>query len=397
MWILALLALVLSRLARAVHNETIDDASALITYKDATLQRNITAFDSRLLWDGTVTYIVPIPDSSPTITIPFTGTAIYIFVAYPGRVEPAPSGFTVLIDGVPSGNWAAKESALLYHHLVYHNSTLPDASHTLVMQIMLGWEFYFDYAVYTSNVDPPVESPTSTTNSASSSGSTPQSPSTTISTPTIVLTVAGDASTIDILSAVTQPAETSTSIAVSISGLTQTLSGPTSTVSASGLTLSGTSPAVGGTSQAAGAAAATSSNITTIIRMAGNLPAIPMIGAFLGGVLFGGLVMLVCLILLRRRRTRKRKRAPWIFNAAGFGFDERRGTGEKGDRREKYKSATEFGEPGFEITEDAEVLARVRAEMRWHRASVQRLETDIPEGHVGGSLERCPPTYGELS
>jgi hypothetical protein len=112
-----------------------------------------------------------------------------------------------------------------------------------------------------------------------------------------------------------------------------------------------------------------------------------MIGAFLGGVLFGGLVMLVCLILLRRRRTRKRKRAPWIFNAAGFGFDER-GTGEKGDRREKYKSATEFGEPGFEITEDAEVLARVRAEMRWHRASVQRLEADIPEGHVGGSLER---------
>jgi hypothetical protein len=76
MWILALLALVLSRLARAVHNETIDDASALITYKDATLQRNITAFDSRLLWDGTVTYIVPIPDSSPTITIPFTGAPL---------------------------------------------------------------------------------------------------------------------------------------------------------------------------------------------------------------------------------------------------------------------------------------------------------------------------------
>ncbi|KAJ7856881.1 hypothetical protein B0H13DRAFT_2357208 [Mycena leptocephala] len=113
MWILALLALVLSRLTRAAHNETIDDTSPLITYHDATLQRNITAFDSRLLWDGTVTYIVPIPDSSPTITIPFNGTAIYIFVAYPGRFEPAPSGFTVLIDGVPSGNWAAKESALL--------------------------------------------------------------------------------------------------------------------------------------------------------------------------------------------------------------------------------------------------------------------------------------------
>ncbi|KAJ6549736.1 hypothetical protein B0H19DRAFT_1073657 [Mycena capillaripes] len=385
MWILALLALVLSRLARAVHNVTIDDASSLITYKDATLQHNITAFDSRLLWDGTVTYIVPIPDSSPTITIPFTGTAIYIFVAYPGLVEPAPSGFNVLIDGVPSGNWAAKESALLYHHLVYHNSALPDASHTLVMQIMSGWELYFDYAVYTSNVDPPVESPTSATNAASSSGTIPQSSSMTISTPPIILTVAEDASTIDILSTVTQPAETSTSTAVSISRLTQTLSDGTSTVSAtaSGLTLSGTPPDVGATSQAAGAATATSSNITTIIRIAGNPSAIPMIGAFLGGALFGGLVMLVCLILLRRRRARKRKHAPWIFNAAGFGFDERRGTGEKGDGCQKHTSATDFGEPGFVITEDAEVLARVRAKMRWHRASVQRLETDIPEGRVG--------------
>ncbi|KAJ7913744.1 hypothetical protein B0H13DRAFT_2325996 [Mycena leptocephala] len=394
MWILALLALVLSRLARAAHNETIDDASPLITYHDATLQRNITAFDSRLLWDGTVTYIVPIPDSSPTITIPFNGTAIYIFVAYPGRIEPAPSGFTVLIDGVPSGNWAAKESALLYHHLVYHTGTLPDASHTLVMQIMSGWEFYFDYAVYTSNVDPPVDSLTSTTNSASSSGSTPQSPSATISTPPIVLTVTGDASTVDILSTATQPAETSTSIAVSISRLTQTLSGEDSTVSALGLTLSGTSPAVGRTSQAAGAAAAASSNVAAIIRMTGNLPVVPMIGAFLGGALFGGLMMLVCLILLRRRRTRNRKRAPWIFNAAGFGFDERSPTGEKGATHEKRTSVTDFGEPGFEMTEDAEVLARVRAEMRWLRASV--LERDIPEGCLRGPLGRHPPAYGEL-
>ncbi|KAJ7874875.1 hypothetical protein B0H13DRAFT_2348445 [Mycena leptocephala] len=384
--ILALLALVLSCLARAVHNETIDDASPLITYNDATLQRKITAFDSSLLSDGTVTYIVPIPDSSPTITIPFNGTAIYIFVAYPGRIEPAPSGFTVLIDGVPSGNWAAKESALLYH-LVYHNGALPDASHTLVMQIMSGWEFYFTYAVYTNELsielgEHPAESQCE------------------------------DLDTVNCFDA------------VSISRLTQTLSGEDSTVLALGLTLSGTSPAVGRTSQAAGTAAATSSNNTAIIRMAGNPPVVPMIGAFLGGALFGGLVMLHGIHIsdwMKRSRsqalpneddlvflgedygrncdircccTRNRKRVPWIFNAAGFAFDERSPTGGKGTAREKPTSTTDFGEPEFEMMEDVEVLAHVRAEMRWLRASVQRLERDIPEGRLGGPLGWRPLELG---
>ncbi|KAJ6495193.1 hypothetical protein C8R45DRAFT_986317 [Mycena sanguinolenta] len=147
------------------NNYTIDDASPLITYNASALQRNITAFNSHLLWDGTVTYVVPTPNFSSTISIPFDGTAIYIFVAYPGRIEPAPSGFTALIDGVPAGGWDAAESALLYHHLVYHTAALPSAPHTLVMEIQPGWELYFDYAIYTSNTDPPLPSSTgSTTN-----------------------------------------------------------------------------------------------------------------------------------------------------------------------------------------------------------------------------------------
>ncbi|KAJ6495194.1 hypothetical protein C8R45DRAFT_164233 [Mycena sanguinolenta] len=352
MWIFPLLILVLSRLASAANNVTIDDASLLVTYNASALQRNITAFDSRLLGDGTVTYVVPTPDFSPTISIPFNGTAIYIFVAYPGRIEPAPSGFTALIDGVPAGGWAAAESALLYHHLVYHTAALPSAPHTLVMEIQPGWELYFDYAIYTSDADPPV----AVVSTTSSSGGKQQSSSTVISTlPTpdasepIVLTVSGAASTIDnnITSTVTQAVETS--ISVSISWATQQFSGSASaTVSVSTLTLSGTSPAGGGTSQAA-AATSSNSNNTTIIRKTGNLPVVPMISAFLGGALFATLVMVVCLNFLRRRRSRKRKRTAWTFNASRSGFNETSGKEGRGNAREKYESATDFwgvDEPG---------------------------------------------------
>ncbi|KAJ7192257.1 hypothetical protein GGX14DRAFT_596052 [Mycena pura] len=340
MWILLLLTLVFSRLACAVHNYTIDDASPLITYNaPGGLRRNHTAFDSRLLWDGTITYVVPTPNFSPTISIPFNGTAIYIFVAYPGLGQPAPSGFTALIDGVPAagvppGGWAALESALLYRHLVYHIAALPAAPHRLVMQIKPGWELYFDSAVYTSDVDPPVAVESATLSSGP--GGMQQSPSAVISTLTtldasgepIVLTIAGAASTIDnnIISTVTQAAETS--IAVSMSWVTQQVSGGATVTSAESTpTLSGTSA---------------SNNTNTIIRMTGNPPIVPMIGAFLGGALFATLVMAVCLILLRRRRTRKRKRTAWIFNEPLFGlFDEGGGRGEKGDVREKHRSVTD--------------------------------------------------------
>ncbi|KAJ7015859.1 hypothetical protein C8F04DRAFT_1204926 [Mycena alexandri] len=268
MWILPLLTLVFSRLARAVHNYTIDDASLLITYDAPVLERNHTSFDSRLLWDGTITYVAPAPNVSPTISIPFDGTAIYIFVAYPGITQPAPSGFNASIDGAHTGNWAADESALLYHHLVYHTAGLPAAPHTLVMQINPGWELYFDYAIYTSNVDPPVES------LSSNSGSTQSGPSSIVSTPPtldasepIVLTVDGRPSTVHIGSTLTQPPEISTTTAVSISMVAQTPSGGATSAPLTSLTLSsvvdGTSQGVDRTSGTAGTAAATSSQIAS--------------------------------------------------------------------------------------------------------------------------------------
>ncbi|KAJ7772365.1 hypothetical protein B0H16DRAFT_1513232 [Mycena metata] len=164
MWILTLFHFAL--LVRAAHNYTVDDASALITYNAPVLERNHTAFDSRSLFDGTITYVAPAPDFAPTISIPFNGTAIYIFIAYPGIPQSAPSGFNASIDGAPAGNWAANESALLYHHLVWHTAALPDAPHTLLMQINPEWELYFDYAIYTSDMDPPSSLSTSSTGAA---------------------------------------------------------------------------------------------------------------------------------------------------------------------------------------------------------------------------------------
>ncbi|KAJ7024979.1 hypothetical protein C8F04DRAFT_1239397 [Mycena alexandri] len=173
MWILTLFHLAL--LVSAGHNYTIDDASPLITYDAPVLERNHTSFDSHLLWDGTITYVAPASNFSPTISIPFNGTAIYIFVAYPGITQPAPSGFNASIDGAPTGNWAADESALLYHHLVYHTAGLPAAPHTLVMQINPRWELYFDYAIYTSDMDPPSSISTSSTGAAQPTSFTTES------------------------------------------------------------------------------------------------------------------------------------------------------------------------------------------------------------------------------
>ncbi|KAF7333757.1 hypothetical protein MVEN_02332400 [Mycena venus] len=144
-------------------NHTIDDASPLVTYR-AVIDRNLTGFNSSLLNNGTVTFIPATEHDSPTISMNFTGTAIYVFVAYPaGHNESFTSGFSARIDGVPYGGWAATQTAPLVNHLAYHNTTMPNGPHNFVIQVQPEWELYFDYAVYTSG-DP---DPSLSSNSAS--------------------------------------------------------------------------------------------------------------------------------------------------------------------------------------------------------------------------------------
>lgn len=161
----------------------------------------------------------------------------------------------------------------------------------------------------------------------SSSGSTMVStPSTLNPTDTIVLTVDGRTTTVDVANTVIQPAETSTATAVSISRVTQislgevTSAPPTSSATPSHLDTP--SQVSDGTSGNVVPVAISSSQITTIIRMTANPPLLPMISAFLGGALTATLVITVCLVLIRRRRTRLRKRRPWTLNATPFKFNE---------------------------------------------------------------------------
>ncbi|KAF8194759.1 hypothetical protein K438DRAFT_1827367 [Mycena galopus ATCC 62051] len=157
-------------------NTTIDDQSPLVTYR-AQIQQNPPGFNTTLLNNGTVTFIPATPTDSPTIGMNFTGTAVYVFVAYPsGFNESFISGFIARIDDVPYGGWSVDQTAPLYNHLAYANKTLSNGPHSLVLQIQPKWELYFDYLVYTSGDPDPGTTPSSTSGTLK-----PQSTSPTVS------------------------------------------------------------------------------------------------------------------------------------------------------------------------------------------------------------------------
>ncbi|KAJ6568020.1 hypothetical protein DFH09DRAFT_1278133 [Mycena vulgaris] len=142
-------------------NYTIDDASPL-------LDRNLTGFDPSRLNNGTVTFIPATVNVSPTISFNITGTAFYIFVAYPaGHNESFESGFTAWIDGVLSGGWLAANTAPMDHHLAYRNQTLSNGPHQITLKLSPKWELYFDYAIYTSGDPDPGSASTSPAASSS--------------------------------------------------------------------------------------------------------------------------------------------------------------------------------------------------------------------------------------
>ncbi|KAJ7469576.1 hypothetical protein FB451DRAFT_1176816 [Mycena latifolia] len=172
MWILPLLTLIQvsswTSVRGAQVNYTIDDASPLVQYRAPPLDRNLTGFNSSRLFNNTVTFVPATAQDSPTISFNFTGTAFYIFVAYPsGHNESFTSGFIARIDDVPSGGWELPNTAPMYNYLTYHNRTLKNTFHNVTLQIQPEWELYFDYAIYTTgDPDPTPGVPGSSTSSA---------------------------------------------------------------------------------------------------------------------------------------------------------------------------------------------------------------------------------------
>ncbi|KAJ7129859.1 hypothetical protein C8R43DRAFT_1026076 [Mycena crocata] len=157
-------------------NHTIDDISPLVKYHAPPLDRNLTGFNATLLGNKTVTFVPATVNTSSTISMNFTGTAIYVFVAYPsGKNESSPLGFAASIDGAADGGWGlGGPTAAMYNHLAYSNSSLANGPHTLVMQILPQWELYFDYAIFSSGEPDPVPSPSATPTDSPLQTSTPE-------------------------------------------------------------------------------------------------------------------------------------------------------------------------------------------------------------------------------
>ncbi|KAJ7149576.1 hypothetical protein C8R46DRAFT_1358663 [Mycena filopes] len=139
----------------------IDDFSVLAVYQDANLDRSLEGFAPSEVKDGTITLVTPSGTVPATINMNFTGTEIEVYVAYPsGRPALVPSAFSTVIDGVPAGGWARGNSSdPLNGFLAYHNTTLVNRTHSIAVEIQPGSELYFDFAVYTSFVPDPSSSP----------------------------------------------------------------------------------------------------------------------------------------------------------------------------------------------------------------------------------------------
>ncbi|KAJ6543367.1 hypothetical protein DFH09DRAFT_1173568 [Mycena vulgaris] len=168
MWILPLLSTIVSSsswlVCAAQTNYTIDDTSPLVEYDAALWARNPMGFNISQLNNGTVTFVHPNPNATPTIAMNFTGTAVYIFVAYPtGKPVVAPVGFIALIDDFHSGEWTADQKSPLTNFMAFSNNSMVNKPHTLRMQLVPGASLYFDYAIVTSDADPNLPSASSPT------------------------------------------------------------------------------------------------------------------------------------------------------------------------------------------------------------------------------------------
>ena len=117
------------------------------------------------------------PGFPPSITINFNGSAVYVFNIIPNTLPAFTlANISFSIDGEPVGVFFHSPDAssmILYHQLVYHNATLNNGPHTLVMAPVGNDSLVlFDYLVYTAqgnDTTPSGSSPSIRQSSSSSS------------------------------------------------------------------------------------------------------------------------------------------------------------------------------------------------------------------------------------
>ncbi|KAJ7197911.1 hypothetical protein GGX14DRAFT_667058 [Mycena pura] len=398
MWVTPLLSLLLYilRVCATQTNYTIDDADPLVTYR-GTIDRSLTGFDPTRLNDGTITFIPATADDSPTISMNFTGTAVYVLIAYPaGRNDSSISGFTARIDGVPDGGWAVPSNpAPMYNHLAYHNTLLANAPHNLVLQIHTEWELYFDYVIYTSDQSdlasppPPPSIPSANApilTNLVSPGSSPSSPGASTPIANLVSPTSGSSST--------SSPDTSTSASPVSPSMISSPDASTVTKLATPSVI--TSPG------------ASTSNTTR------PFPVGAVAGAAVGGVIL--LVLLAIPFVLRRRALVKRKAKPFVspspasqdfapsappLSAYPFLLQAQAVppvAGEKSGLRvgiPRSGGYLDWPESPYSTASDPTLLSMAE-EIRCIRSSMQRLQTELPEARDGSPVFQRPPPYAEL-
>ncbi|KAI1782902.1 hypothetical protein LXA43DRAFT_1137095 [Ganoderma leucocontextum] len=123
------------------------------------------------------------PRTPATITVQFTGTAVYVFNILPNTLSNTTTvvNISFSIDGTDVGTFTRSpdsSSTILYNQLVYQNTALTDVAHTLIMTA--GGDskslVLFDYLLYTTQSN-------DTTSTSASTSTTTQSSPTSTSTP----------------------------------------------------------------------------------------------------------------------------------------------------------------------------------------------------------------------
>ncbi|KAJ7876217.1 hypothetical protein B0H13DRAFT_2668734 [Mycena leptocephala] len=138
-------------------NRTVDDFSPLISYSpaDAVTHLDTTGFDAAKLNNRTIAVLNSTVSASLNVTMKFTGTALWLFLA-----EPAPTvartttaSYTIFLDGAEMLDVGQTPLAAdtVYGAPAYSNTSLSLAAHEVTMRINDGGTAYFDYAVFTSD------------------------------------------------------------------------------------------------------------------------------------------------------------------------------------------------------------------------------------------------------
>ncbi|KAF7362981.1 hypothetical protein MVEN_00649700 [Mycena venus] len=171
-------------------NRTIDDFSPLISYSpaDAVTHLDTTGFDPAKLNNRTIAVLNSTVSASLNMTMEFTGTALWLFLAepVPTTARTSIASYTIFLDGaeVLDVGQTPLAARAVYSAPAYSNTSLSLGAHEVTMRINDGGTAYFDYAVFTSD-DPipeaslvPVQPTGSSSVSASKSTGTAASVST---------------------------------------------------------------------------------------------------------------------------------------------------------------------------------------------------------------------------